>query len=299
MTTILAPRPTKRIAHQMCGFCEGGHGQEPGKCHDRHGRCKGTDYGAVPALTLAVAMATLSRARVSSTLASRGPASSSRRAGCSRAVGTPTQRSQPHPRRQVIPHARYDRELRRGPDAMDRMRRISAAAPGRCAPASGPGPRRTAARTWPARRPTCDRSWPSASASTRRFGVVGQRAVPELVQGRAAGRGLEQVLGLPVGQPRPAARRVDVARRQLDAGPAVGQEHRAGLAALQQPRQQAGGAGLPDDRRRSRRPCGAPSPCGWAGRDPRRRGGAPRRSAPRSRTAGATGCARGCRCPRG
>jgi len=58
--------------------------------------------------------------------------------------------------------------------------------------------------------------------------------------------GLEQVLGLPLGQPRPAARRVDVAWRQLDAGPAVGQEHRASLAALQKQRQ-AGGAGLADD----------------------------------------------------
>jgi|SRR5271166_842517 len=46
-----------------------GWGQDPGTCHDRHGRCKGICYGAVPALTLAVAMATLSRARVSSTLA--------------------------------------------------------------------------------------------------------------------------------------------------------------------------------------------------------------------------------------
>ena len=49
MTTILAPRPAKRIAHQMCGFCEASRGQAPGRCHDRHGRGKGTDYGAVPA----------------------------------------------------------------------------------------------------------------------------------------------------------------------------------------------------------------------------------------------------------
>jgi hypothetical protein len=53
----------------MCGFCGGGHSQAPGKCYDDHGRGNGTYYGAVPALTLAVAMATLSRARVSSTLA--------------------------------------------------------------------------------------------------------------------------------------------------------------------------------------------------------------------------------------
>ena len=69
MTTILAPRPTKQVPHQMCGFCEAGWGQVPGRCYDDHGRCKGTYYGAVPALTLAVATATLSRARVSSTLA--------------------------------------------------------------------------------------------------------------------------------------------------------------------------------------------------------------------------------------
>jgi hypothetical protein len=53
----------------MYGFCEGGHGQAPGKCYDDHGQGKGTYHGAVPALTLAVATATLSRARVSSTLA--------------------------------------------------------------------------------------------------------------------------------------------------------------------------------------------------------------------------------------
>ena len=69
MTTTLAPRPAKQVPHQMCGFCKGGHGQAPGKCYDDHGRCKGTCYGAVPALTLAVAMATLSRARASATLA--------------------------------------------------------------------------------------------------------------------------------------------------------------------------------------------------------------------------------------
>jgi DNA ligase D-like protein (predicted polymerase) len=69
VTTSLAPRPAKRIAHQMCGFCEAGWGQVPGRCYDDHGRGKGTCYGAVLPLTLAVAMATLSRARVSSTLA--------------------------------------------------------------------------------------------------------------------------------------------------------------------------------------------------------------------------------------
>jgi hypothetical protein len=33
------------------GFCEGTHGQEPGRCYDARERCKGTRYRAVPALT--------------------------------------------------------------------------------------------------------------------------------------------------------------------------------------------------------------------------------------------------------
>ena len=66
------------------------------------------------------------------------------------------------------------------------------------------------------------------------LGKVRQRRMPQLVQGRAAGGGLEQVLRLPVRQPGPAAGEVDIARRQLDAGPAVGQEQRPGLAALQE-----------------------------------------------------------------
>ena len=85
------------------------------------------------------------------------------------------------------------------------------------------------------------------------LGVVGERAVPQLVQGRSAGRLLEQVLGPPVGQPGPAAHLVDVARRQLHPGPAVGQEHRTALAALQQPRQQPGGSGLPKRAKRKAR----------------------------------------------
>ena len=52
MTTILAPRSAKRVPHQMCGFCEAGWGQDPGTCHDRHGRYKGTYHGAVPAFNL-------------------------------------------------------------------------------------------------------------------------------------------------------------------------------------------------------------------------------------------------------
>jgi hypothetical protein len=69
--TIMNRALTKpaEASRQSCGLCEAGHGQVPGKCYDRHGQCPGTYYGAVPALSLAVAMATLSRARVSSTLA--------------------------------------------------------------------------------------------------------------------------------------------------------------------------------------------------------------------------------------
>ena len=67
-TTLRDDRPVK-ASRSSRGFCEAGWGQAPGRCHDRHGRCKGTYYGAVRLLTLAVAMATLSRARVSSTLA--------------------------------------------------------------------------------------------------------------------------------------------------------------------------------------------------------------------------------------
>jgi hypothetical protein len=64
--------------------------------------------------------------------------------------------------------------------------------------------------------------------------------VSELVQRpRAAllARGglLEDLRGPPVRQPRLPARRVDVAGRQRDPGTPVGEEHRAGLAALQQP----------------------------------------------------------------
>ena len=44
-----------------------------------------------------------------------------------------------------------------------------------------------------------------------------------------------------------AAALVEVGRGQRHPGPPLGDEHRAGLAALQQPGQQAGGAGLPHD----------------------------------------------------
>jgi len=43
MTTI--PRddqPRSKDARTSCGFCEGGHGQPRGACHDVHGRRKGT-----------------------------------------------------------------------------------------------------------------------------------------------------------------------------------------------------------------------------------------------------------------
>lgn len=66
-TTLHDDRPAK-AGRSSCGFCWAGQGQPPGKCRDRRSRRNGTYHGAVPALTLAVAMATLSRARVSSTL---------------------------------------------------------------------------------------------------------------------------------------------------------------------------------------------------------------------------------------
>jgi hypothetical protein len=47
-TTLRDDRPVK-ADRSSCGFCEGGHGQLPGVCHDINGRCKGTSYGAVPA----------------------------------------------------------------------------------------------------------------------------------------------------------------------------------------------------------------------------------------------------------
>jgi hypothetical protein len=67
-TTLQDDRPVK-ASRSSCGFCEAAWGQVSGRCYDDHGRGKGTYYGAVLPLTLAVAMATLSRARVSSTLA--------------------------------------------------------------------------------------------------------------------------------------------------------------------------------------------------------------------------------------
>ena len=90
-------------------------------------------------------------------------------------------------------------------------------------------------RAWPATAPRCARSGPSAWACRSVLGVVGQRAVPELVQGRAAGGGLEDGLGLLVAQPGVPGR-VQVGRRELHPGPALGDEHRPGLAALEQPR---------------------------------------------------------------
>ena len=78
------------------------------------------------------------------------------------------------------------------------------------------------------------------------LGVVGQRGVPELVQGRAAGGLREQRLGLLVAEPG-AAVLVQVGRGELHPGLPLGHEHRAGLAAFEQARQQPGGAGLPDD----------------------------------------------------
>lgn len=57
MTTTLRDDLPAKAGRSSCGFCGAGQGQPPGKCRDRRSRRKGTYYGAVPALTLAVAMA--------------------------------------------------------------------------------------------------------------------------------------------------------------------------------------------------------------------------------------------------
>ena len=47
MTTTLRDDRPVNACRSSCGFCEAGRGQAPGRCHDRHGRCKGTYYRAV------------------------------------------------------------------------------------------------------------------------------------------------------------------------------------------------------------------------------------------------------------
>jgi len=70
--------------------------------------------------------------------------------------------------------------------------------------------------------------------------------VPELVQGCAAGGLGEQGGGLLVAEPGPTGG-IQVGGGQLDPRLPLGDEHRAGCAALQHAGQQLGGAGLPDD----------------------------------------------------
>ena len=78
------------------------------------------------------------------------------------------------------------------------------------------------------------------------LGVMGQRAMPQLVQRGASGGLGEQGGGLLIAEPGVAVL-VEVGRRELDPGLAVGDEQRAGLAALQQTGQEPRGPGLPDD----------------------------------------------------
>jgi hypothetical protein len=66
-TTLHDDRPAK-ASRSSCGFWRAATAS-PSVCYDAHGRGKGTCYGYRPGLTLAVAVATLSQARVSSTLA--------------------------------------------------------------------------------------------------------------------------------------------------------------------------------------------------------------------------------------
>lgn len=47
MARIQVPKPATQVPHQVCGFCEAGYGQVPGRCYDRYGLCKGTYYDAV------------------------------------------------------------------------------------------------------------------------------------------------------------------------------------------------------------------------------------------------------------
>jgi hypothetical protein len=77
---------------------------------------------------------------------------------------------------------------------------------------------------------------------------MGQPAVAGLMQ-RPPGVLLEQVLGPRVGQPVAAGGRIDVAGGQSAhrRGPPLGQEHRSGSTAAEQPWEQPGGVGLPQD----------------------------------------------------
>lgn len=79
------------------------------------------------------------------------------------------------------------------------------------------------------------------------LGGVGERGVPQVVQGpSAAGLG-EEFRGASVGQPGSAGVRVEVGRGELHAGGAFGEKHRASGAPGELAGQQPGGAGLPGD----------------------------------------------------
>jgi hypothetical protein len=83
MTTTVPDTKPVKASRSSCGFWRAATAS-PQLCYDADGRGKGTCYGAVPALTLAVAMATLSRAGSLRLWRGRGLASGGRRAGCSR-----------------------------------------------------------------------------------------------------------------------------------------------------------------------------------------------------------------------
>jgi len=132
MTTTLRDHRPVKASRSSCGFCEGGHDQAPGKCYDDHGRGNGTCYGAVPALNPGRGNG---HAAPGEGLSDSGGAVGQPPAAGAQAV--PERYAHrlgdlsPHPRRQVIPYARYDvppgsrfgRALvRRGPCAGPRTR---------------------------------------------------------------------------------------------------------------------------------------------------------------------------------
>ena len=102
MTTTLCDDRPVEASRSSCGSCESSPGQAPGICHDRHGRCNGTYYGCRPGFNLGRGNGHAVRGESLRLWRDRGLVSSGR-TGRSIAVCTPARRSQPHPRRQVIP----------------------------------------------------------------------------------------------------------------------------------------------------------------------------------------------------
>jgi len=79
------------------------------------------------------------------------------------------------------------------------------------------------------------------------LGWLGSWSEPSFVVSGLSIAGAVQLGGAAVRQSGPAAIGVEVAGWELDSGAPVGEEHRAAAAAFEQPGQQPGGAGPPDD----------------------------------------------------